>query len=107
MLLRVAIQKEMRADSAQSSIVLETDSSVRPSKNSAAIALDNEPAIIAAQLLTALTVPAICGICCNAPCVTPGAIVPTPKVVATNIETAIGIGVQPITAMRRELPMPL
>ena len=98
---RLAVQKEIRAKNEQSVMMPAIESAVRPSKRTAANALDNEPAVIARQLLAALTVPAICGICCSAPCVMPGAIIPPLNVMVANSETATGIGIHPINAIAR------
>src|SRR5712675_1561585 len=98
---RLAVQKEIKAKNEQSVMMPAIESAVRPSKRTTASALDNEPAIISRQLLAALTVAAICGICCSAPCMMPGAIMPPLNVTATNSGTATATGVHPINAITR------
>lgn len=98
---RLAVQKEIKARKAQNVIMPAIESAVRPSNRTAASALDNEPAVIARQLLAALTVPAICGICCSTPCVMPGATIPPLNVMVANSETAIETGIHPINAITK------
>jgi len=98
---RLAVQKEIKAKNEQSVMMPAIESAVRPSKRTTASALDNEPAIISRQLLAALTVPAIGGICCNAPCVMPGATILPLNVMVANSETAIETGIHPINAITK------
>src|SRR3982074_3809430 len=84
---RLAVQKQIRARKAQNVIIPDIDTAGRPFKRTAASALDKEPAVIARQLLAALTVPAIFGSFRRACWVMLCPRIPPLNVMATNSET--------------------